>query len=49
VRPHPRYPLMRLELKTVVAWTENIEAVLESLQLPVLGRERVPEPLADSR
>lgn len=48
-RPHPLYPLMRLELKTLAAWTENVEAVLESLQLPVLRRERVPEPLADSR
>jgi GNAT superfamily N-acetyltransferase len=49
VRPHPRYPLMRLELKTLAAWTENIEAVLESLQLPVLGRERLPEPAANCR
>lgn len=49
VRPHPRYPLMRLELKSLAAWTENLEAVLESLQLPLLRRERVPAPLADSR
>jgi GNAT superfamily N-acetyltransferase len=49
VRPHPRYPLMRLELKTLAAWTESIEAVLDSLQLPVLGRDRMPEPAANSR
>lgn len=49
VRPHPRYPLLRLELRTLAAWTENLEAVLESLQLPVLGRERAPEPLATPR
>jgi GNAT superfamily N-acetyltransferase len=49
VRPHPGYPLLRLELKTLVAWTDNIEAVLESLQLPVLGRDRMPEPAANSR
>jgi GNAT superfamily N-acetyltransferase len=49
VRPHPLYPLMRIELKTLAAWTENIEAVLESLQLPVLGRDRRPEPAANSR
>ncbi len=48
-RPHPSYPLMRLELKTLAAWTENIEAVLESLHLPALGRERMPEPAANSR
>jgi GNAT superfamily N-acetyltransferase len=49
VRPHPRYPLMRLELKSLAAWTDNVEAVLESLQLPLLRRERVPAPLAGSR
>lgn len=49
VRPHPRYPLMRLELKSLAAWTDSIEAVLESLQLPLLRRERVPAPLAGSR
>lgn len=48
-RPHPRYPLMRLELRTLVAWTENLEAVLESLQLPLLKRERVPQPLTGAR
>lgn len=49
VRPHPRYPLMRLEMRSLAAWTDNVEAVLESLQLPVLRRERVPAPLAGSR
>jgi GNAT superfamily N-acetyltransferase len=48
VRPHPRYPLMRLEMRTLAAWTENVEAVLESLQLPLLKRERVPAPLGGS-
>ncbi len=46
IRPHPRYPLMRLEMKSLAAWTENIEAMLESLQLPLHGRERVPAPTA---
>jgi GNAT superfamily N-acetyltransferase len=32
-RPDPRYPLLRLELKSLVSWTENLEAVLESLHL----------------
>ena len=39
---------MRLELKSLAAWTENLEAVLESLQLPLPRRERVPAPLAGS-
>jgi GNAT superfamily N-acetyltransferase len=45
-RPHPRYPLMRLELRTLAAWTESLESVLESLQLPLSVRERVPSSLA---
>ncbi len=45
-RPHPHYPLMRLELRTLAAWTESLESVLESLQLPRALRERVPSPLA---
>lgn len=47
-RPNPIYPLMRLELKTLASWTDNIEAVLETLQLPRRVGERVPAPLADS-
>jgi GNAT superfamily N-acetyltransferase len=47
-RPHPTYPLMRLELKTLASWTDNIEAVLEALQLPRRVGERVPAPLVNS-
>jgi GNAT superfamily N-acetyltransferase len=47
VRPHPVYPLMRLELKTLATWTENIEAVLDALQSPRRVRERVPAPLVN--
>lgn len=43
-RPHPEYPLMRLELKSLATWTENLEAVLESLRLPVRVPGRVPAP-----
>lgn len=31
VRPHPRYPRLRLELKTVVSWREDVEVALERL------------------
>ena len=30
-RPHPRYPRMRLELKSVLTWREEVEAALEKL------------------
>jgi len=31
VRPHPRYPRLRLELKTAVSWKEDVEVALERL------------------
>lgn len=31
IRPHHRFPRLRLELKTAVAWSENVEAALEKL------------------
>lgn len=43
-RPHPQYPLLRLELRSLAAWTENLEAVLESLRLPLGVRNGVPAP-----
>lgn len=46
-RPHPVYPLMRLELKSLATWTDNVEAVLDALQLPLRVRERVPAPLVN--
>ncbi len=43
-RPHAEFPLMRLELKSLAAWTENLEAVLESLRLPLGIGKHVPAP-----
>lgn len=43
-RPHAEFPLLRLELKSLAAWTENLEAVLESLKLPLPVRNGVPAP-----
>jgi GNAT superfamily N-acetyltransferase len=31
VRPHPRYPRLRLELKTTLSWREDVEVALERL------------------
>jgi hypothetical protein len=39
VRPHPRYPRLRMELKTVASWREDVEVALERL----LG-SMAPEP-----
>lgn len=42
VAPHPRWPRLRLELRTAMAWKEDVEAALEQL----LGS--VPVPAAGS-
>jgi hypothetical protein len=39
VRPHPRYPRLRLELKSVASWREDVEVALERL----LGSMTQPE------
>ena len=31
VRPHHRWPRLRLELKTAVSWREDVEVALERL------------------
>jgi len=31
VRPHPRFPRLRLELKTAVSWREDVETAIERL------------------
>ncbi|GAA0305737.1 GNAT family N-acetyltransferase [Kineococcus aurantiacus] len=38
VRPHHRYPRLRLELKNALSWREDVEAALERL----LGSVRLP-------
>lgn len=43
-KPHPRYPLMRLELRSLAMLTENLETVLESLRLPLTSPRRAPVP-----
>jgi len=44
-RPHPAYPLMRLDLRSLAVITENLEAVLESLRAPLL--RRMPSPTVE--
>ncbi len=42
VRPHHRYPRLRLELKTALSWREDVEVALERL-LGSMAPARVPE------
>ena len=41
-RPHPETPLMQLDVRSLVSWTENLEAVLESLRIPIGVTRRRP-------
>ncbi len=43
--PH-EVPLLRVDLKSLVSWTENLEAVLESLRLPARAPRRKPVTLS---
>lgn len=40
VRPHPRWPRLRMELRSAMTWKEDVEAALEQL----LGTITVPLP-----
>ena len=43
-RAHPVYPLLRLDLRGLASWTENLESALESLLLPLGRPQRLPTP-----
>jgi GNAT superfamily N-acetyltransferase len=42
-RPHPRYPRMRMDLRTAITWKEEVEAALGKL-IGVVGKRREPVP-----
>lgn len=42
-RDHPRYPLVRLDLRTALPWQIDLEAMLQSLKIP-LRAARAPAP-----
>ena len=44
VRPHHRYPRLRLELKTAMSWREDVEVALERL-LGSMTPTRAPDPI----
>jgi GNAT superfamily N-acetyltransferase len=44
VRPHPRYPRMRLELRTTLSWKEDVELALDRL-LGAVQKEPALRPL----
>lgn len=45
IRPHARYPRLRLELKTALSWREDVEVALERLLGSIPAREGVLRPI----
>lgn len=43
-RPHPRYPRMRMDLRTAVTWRDEVEQALEKLVGAVRPHRPTPEP-----
>lgn len=44
VRPHPTYPRLRLELRTMLSWKEDVELALDRL-LGKVHKEPALRPL----
>lgn len=43
-RPHHEYPLMRIDLRSLVSFADNLESVFDSLRFPLRAPQRVPTP-----
>lgn len=41
-RAHPSTPLLRADLKALSSWSENLEALLEALRIPLAAPRRAP-------
>jgi GNAT superfamily N-acetyltransferase len=44
VRPDPAFPLLQLDLRSLAMFAENLEAMLESLRIPLRSPARIPGP-----
>jgi GNAT superfamily N-acetyltransferase len=49
VRDHPRYPLMRMDLRTALTWKDAREAALEALRVPGSAPQPALRPVPSSR
>ncbi len=45
IRPHPRWPRLRMELRSGLTWKEDVEAALEQL----LGTDHDPDAVRTGR
>ena len=49
VRPHPRWPRLRLEIRSAMTWKEDVEAALERLLNSVTITTAAPAPAYSTR
>jgi GNAT superfamily N-acetyltransferase len=42
--PHPSYPLLKLDLRSLATWAENLDALLQALRIPLASPQRLPSP-----
>jgi hypothetical protein len=45
-RPHPAVPLLRVDLKALASWADNLEGLLEALRIPLGAPRRAPATLS---
>jgi hypothetical protein len=49
IRPHPRFPRLRMELRSAMTWKEDVEAALEQLlgtiTIPMQASSAQPDPV----
>lgn len=43
-RPDPQYPLLKLDLRSIATITENVEAALQALRIPLRQPKGMPSP-----
>jgi ribosomal protein S18 acetylase RimI-like enzyme len=46
--PHPIHPLLQMDVRSLVSWTENLDSMLQALRIPVGRTRRVPSPSIDA-
>jgi GNAT superfamily N-acetyltransferase len=46
--PHPLYPLLKMDVGALVSWTENLEAMLQTLRIPLVRPRPAPSPSIDA-
>jgi GNAT superfamily N-acetyltransferase len=49
IRPDPTFPLMQLDLRALASLAENLDAILQSLRIPLGAPARVPGPTIRAR